>query len=139
MATLPENIRLSREVTSLAREVDALIKISDIRTSYHYKDQLQNKWWEPAIYTLLFISGLGFILTVYKLIPSHNPMIFWFVFGWVVLFVLTLIATLEFLMLKIAALRKLYDHQNRLIEELIKRSEQANISKDEKSGQTRIT
>lgn len=117
-----EDHHLPRDPDSLNREVDALIRISDIQTIYRYREQLESKWWEPAVVALLFVSGLGFILTIYKLIPDREPLLFWFVFGWFVLFVLTLIATIEFLLVKIAALRKLHEIHSRILDELMKNS-----------------
>lgn len=122
---LPEDKRMPRDRDSLVREVDALIRISDIQTIHRYRDQMENKWWEPAIVALLFISGLGFVLTIYKLIPAQEPLLFWFVFGWFALFVLTLIASIEFLLLKISALRRLHEVHTRVIDQLLKERKEA--------------
>lgn len=110
------------------REVDAAIKIRDIGELQRCRDSLEVKWWESAIVVMLFISGLGFIITIFKLIPSQNSALFWFVFFWFILFVLTLIAAVEFLLAKINALRRLYEINTRTLEWLVKeRQEVADV------------
>ncbi len=127
--------RLPRDPVMLTREVDALIKLSDVQSIQRYRDQLERKWWESAVVVLLFISGPGLILTIYKLLPQHNPLLFWFIFGWFLLFVLSLVATVEFLLLKIAALRKLHEIHARVLESLLKNSARPSDGEDQKAGQ----
>jgi hypothetical protein len=112
---LPEDFRLPRDPDRLLREVDAAIKIKDIKNVIQFRDRVQLKWWESGIIILLFMSGLGFVLTIYKLIPAGNPALFWFVFLWFVVFVVTLVATIEFLLAKINALRNLYEINSRIL------------------------
>ena len=120
---LPEDFRLPNDPQRLLREVDAAIKIKDIKNVIQYRDRVQLKWWESAIIILLFMSGLGFVLTIYKLIPAGNPALFWFVFLWFVVFVVTLVATIEFLLAKINALRQLYEINARILARIEKEVE----------------
>jgi len=117
---LPDENRLPHDPGTLLREVNAAIKIRDIETLQRCRESLEFKWWESAIVVMLFISGLGFIITIFKLIPSQNPALFWFVFFWFILFVLTLIGAVEFLLSKIGALRRLYEINTRTLERIEK-------------------
>lgn len=113
---IPEEFRHTRDAEKLLREVDAAIKIQEIKRTQDYRYQVEPKWWESGIVMLLFISSLGFILTIFKLLPSGNRPLFWFVFFWFVLFTLTLVATVEFLLVKIHALRRLLELHRRTLE-----------------------
>lgn len=129
---LPRNFRLSRDPDILLREVDAAIKIRDIKTFQRCRERIEIQWWESGFVLLLFISGLGFIITIFKLIPSNNPPLFWFVFFWFALFTISMIACLEFLWAKINALRQLFEINSRMLERLEK--EIAGIAQDRISG-----
>ncbi|MGI8908676.1 MAG: hypothetical protein ACR2IE_19565 [Candidatus Sumerlaeaceae bacterium] len=118
---LPEDFRPARDPKMLLKEVDAAIRVKDIQKIHRYRERIERQWWESGIVIMLFISGLGFIITIYKLIPISDPRVFWFVFLWFSLFVLTLIATLEIVLSKISALRALYEINSKLIEELERR------------------
>jgi len=115
---LPEQDPLPRDAPTLAREVDAALRVKDIGRLHRWRDALERKWYESAIIMLLFISGLGFMITVYKMLPAANTLLFWFIFAWFALFVLSLIAVIEFLLAKVYALRQLYDLQSRQVEHL---------------------
>lgn len=134
---LPEDFRLSHDPKTLLREVDAAIKIKDISKIHRYRDQVELKWWESGIVLLLFISGLGFMITIYKLIPHTTTALFWFVFFWFALFTMALIATIEFILLKIHALRQLYEIHNRLLERMEREldSHHSQADKAEEAGQ----
>jgi hypothetical protein len=115
---LPEQDPLPRDAPTLAREVDAALRVKDIRRLHRWRDALERKWYESGIIVLLFISGLGFMITVYKMLPAGNTLLFWFIFAWFALFVLSLIAVIEFLLAKVHALRQLYYLQSRQVEHL---------------------
>jgi len=119
---LPEEFRPSRDPKTLLKEVDAAIRIKDIQKVHRYRERIERQWWESGIVVMLFISGLGFMITIYKLIPANHNMLFWFIFFWFALFVLTLITTIEILLAKISALRSLYEINSRLLEEIERRS-----------------
>ena len=93
----------------LETEVSAVVKIKDIEELYRLKEQVSVKWWETGLILLLFASGFGFILTVSKLIPVSQPVLYWFSLFWVVAIILTLIGCIEFLIAKFRALRRLYE------------------------------
>ena len=114
--------RLPRDRESLTREIDAVIKITDIRHAHRHREAVEPKWWEPGLVRALFVSGLGFLITAYRLIPDTSPALFWFFYGWTVAFVVTLITVLEHLLTKLAALRRLHLIQERRIDELERRA-----------------
>ena len=117
---LPEDIRLPRDRETLLREIDAAIKIRDIEKVQRWREQIELKWYEAGIVMLLFISGLGFVITIYKLIPQQNNALFWFVFFWFLLFTITLVAAVEFLLAKISALRELYQLNTLMLDRIEK-------------------
>jgi hypothetical protein len=116
----PDEEHLPRDPQRLIKEVDAAIKLRDIENLQRCRDSLEFKWWEGAIVVVLFISGLGFVMTIYKLIPATSSLLFWFVFFWFIVFTCTLIAAVEFLLAKINALRRLCEILFRSIERLEK-------------------
>jgi len=99
----------------LEAEVSAVVKIKDIEELYRLKEQVSVKWWETGLIVLLFIAGFGFILTVSKLIPMGEPVIYWFILFWVAAIILTLIGCVEFLIAKFRALRRLYEIHTRFL------------------------
>ena len=115
---LPENFRPSHKPDELLREVDAAIKVRDIGRLQKWRDTIEIQWWESLLVVLLFIAGLGFIITIYKLLPAENRALFYFVFFWFFLFTLALVASVEMLIAKISALRGLIQWQEERIERL---------------------
>lgn len=108
-----------RDPDSISREVQATIKIKDIQNYYRLNERLATKWWEFLIMTLLFVAGLGFIVTTLYLLPPKNLQIYFrFLMFWAVILVLALIGTLEILITKIRTLQQLITYQQRLITEL---------------------
>lgn len=120
---LPEEFRPSRDAGTLIKEVDAAIRVKDIQKVHRYRERVERQWWESGIVVMLFISGLGFIITIYKLIPHDQPMLFGFIFFWFALFIFTLVATIEIVLAKINALRALYELNSRILEELERKAE----------------
>lgn len=115
---LPDNFRPSHKPDELLREVDAAIKVRDIGRLQKWRDTIELQWWESLLVVLLFIAGLGFIITIYKLLPADNRALFYFVFFWFFLFTLALVASVEMLIAKISALRGLIQWQEERIERL---------------------
>lgn len=120
---LPDNFRASREPETLLREVDAAIRIRDIERQQRWREALEVRWWESATVVMLFVSGLGFIITIFNLIPAENRALFWFVFFWFFVFTLTLVASVEMLIAKINALRGLCEWQDKRLGDLESRWE----------------
>lgn len=107
-----------RDAKHLLREVDATIRIKDIREWHRLRDVVAIKWWESSLLALLFISGIGIIVTVAKLIPNDPRILYYFILGWSVLWILTLISCIEFLILKFRALRRMHEITDRVIRRL---------------------
>jgi hypothetical protein len=124
---LPENFRPSRDAKMLLREVDAALRAKDVKRLYIYRQKLERKWWEPGITALMFIAGLGFVITIYKLIPAGNPLLFSFVFFWFALFVFTLFITIEVFQARISALCMLYEILSRELEDEHKQQQAADV------------
>ena len=58
---------LPRDPGRLLKEVDAAIKIRDIEKVQHWRERIELQWWESGIVVMLFISGLGFMITIFSL------------------------------------------------------------------------
>lgn len=124
----------SRDPETLIREMDAKNRIHDMKFLLRYREQLQGRWYDSGIVLVLFISGLGILITISKLLPSESTMLYYFVFCWFALFVLSLIATLEILLSKIEALRKLYLLQSKTIEDMEKQNRKCSNPTNENHG-----
>ena len=95
----------------LLREIDASIKIKDIRRIYRLRDEVEVKWWESALVLLLFVSSLGLlalILIFFRSEPGEiQAMVQRTIFLFLIPFILSIVLTLEVVLVKINALRKL--------------------------------
>ncbi|MCX7716795.1 MAG: hypothetical protein N2111_00105 [Candidatus Sumerlaeaceae bacterium] len=135
---LPEEDPLPRDARTLLREVDAAIQVKDIGRIHRWRNVLERKWYESGLTVILFISGLGFMITVYKLLPAGNTLLFWFIFAWFALFTLSLIGVIELLLAKVHALRELYQIQSQRVEHLerrlLKGSPEAGPGSDRETG-----
>jgi len=107
-----------RDADRLLREVDATIRIKDIQEWHRLRESVAIKWWESALIALLFISGIGILVTIAKLIPANPPHLYYFILAWCLLWVLTLISCIEFLILKFRALRRMHEITDRVIRRL---------------------
>ncbi|MCD6385364.1 hypothetical protein J7M23_06260 [Candidatus Sumerlaeota bacterium] len=127
-----------RRPESLSRELSATLKLKDIQEYYRLKERLQIKWWEMLVMTLLFVAGLGFILTVLYLLPPKNLELFFrFLVFWSVLLVIAVIGALEILMVKVRALYRLLNYQALLIKELENRLKKDSEEKVDPSSSAR--
>jgi len=115
---------LPRDKDSLIREVDASIKIKDIRTLDRLREMARVRWWESGLILMLFASGLGFLTSVVFLMSTHSDKarvwlekstLFWFL-----PLVFSIILTLEIILTKIAAMRRLNDFSAALIADMRK-------------------
>lgn len=110
--------RATTRKDQLLKEVEALIRLYDVTELHRLREKLAPKWWESGLRILMFVSGLGFIVTVYKLIPSSNWLLFGFVFFWFFLFVVTTLGVIEYLILKMRALTRFCEYQARVLAQL---------------------
>jgi hypothetical protein len=115
---------LPRDKDSLLREVDASIRIKDIRTLDRLRDTARVRWWESGLILLLFASGLGFLTSVVFLMTTQSDKarlwlekstLFWFL-----PLVFSIILTLEIILTKIAAMRRLNEFSAALIADMRK-------------------
>jgi len=109
-----------RDPKMLLKEMSARIKIKDIQRLYKLRDRVAVKWYESGLVGLLFVAALSFLAIIIKLIPEANPLIRGFVLVSSVTLILIVTAILEFLLKKFHALRELYEHQTRVLEQLDK-------------------
>ncbi len=108
-----------RDPKRLLREVGASIRIRDIEEWGRLREAVEIKWWESALVALLFISGVGILVTISQLIPAKNPLLYKFILAWSVLWILTLITCIEFLVIKFRALRRMSEISDRLMKSLL--------------------
>lgn len=112
-----------RDKETLLQEVAARIRVRDIQMLHRFQDRVAIKWWESSLVILLFVSALGFLLTVSRLLPEQlqgSNWKYWFVFFWLVGLTVSIIAVLEFILLKFHALRRLHETSSRILESLQK-------------------
>jgi hypothetical protein len=115
--------RFPRDKDELIREVDARLRIGDIRRSHQLKDRLAPKWWEAAIVMLLFASALGLLASLFQYADLNDkPLNKWMLF-WFGLTILTIVMSFEFLLIKIYNLRRSNDVMLHMIEDLRKQTE----------------
>jgi len=105
-----------RDPDKLLVEMDARIKVRDIREWERLKRQVEVKWWESGLLALLFVSGSAMMVTIAKLAPEDHVMLRNFVIVWCGLFILTLLGCIEFLIFKFRALRKMHESTTRMLE-----------------------
>ncbi len=109
---------LPREPHRLLREVSAAIRLRDIEEWQRLRDSVAIQWWESALVTLLFISGVGIIVTISQLIPRQTPLLYYFILAWCVLWILTLISCIEFLINKFRSLRRMHEITERTLHQM---------------------
>ncbi len=109
--------RPPRDPRQLLVEMDARLKVRDIREREHLRRVVDTHWWEPGLLALLFVSGVGVTVTVMQLVPDGNRLLYGFIVFWILLHLATVIACLEFLSHKFRALRRLHARTMRQMEE----------------------
>ena len=109
-----------RDPKMLLTEMSARIKIKDIEHLYTLRERVAVKWYESGLVSLLFVAALAFLVIVIQLLPNPNVVVWYFLVGSSVGLILIVTAILEFLLMKFRAMRQLYEHQSRLIEDLEK-------------------
>ncbi len=109
----------SRDPEVLSREVFATLKARDILEYYQLREQVQMKWWEVLVMALLFIAGLGFMVTLLYLLPPKNVELYLrFLKAWIILLVIAGIATLEIILVKVRAMARIMTIQGHMIQDL---------------------
>ncbi len=109
------NVRYPRDPERLLREVDATIRIKDIQEWQRLRERVEIQWWESALIALLFISGIGILVTIAMLIPREPAALYYFILAWCALWILTLITCVEFLIQKFRALRRMHEVTDRML------------------------
>lgn len=99
-------------------EMDARMKVRDIREWENLKRRVELKWWESGLLALLFISAVGALVTVAKLVTVENRLLYGFIIAWCGLFILTLVACVEFLITKFRALRRMHELTSRQLDDI---------------------
>jgi len=131
---------LPRDKETLLREVNARIRIKDIKALYRLRDEIEVKWWEPLVLLLLFCSALGFlgfiVLILMNVKPSVQPLLQKSSLIWCIPLVLTLVLTLEMVLSRLNALRQLNRRMLQLLEDMQRQMEEEK-GKEEKNGGAR--
>lgn len=108
----------------LIREIDARMRIGDIRRSHDLKARLAPKWWETGFVVLLFVSALGLLASLFQYAEIRDsPLNAWLLF-WFALTILTVVMTFEFLLVKIYNLRRSNEVMLRMMDDLRDRTEE---------------
>lgn len=108
---------------TLLREVSATIRIRDLRELDKLRDQISIKWWESTLILLLFVSSTGFVATVGRVLLAQESKISIFVLVWFCAMIVALVATLEFILMKLRALRRLQELDSHFLSEISQRLE----------------
>ena len=127
---------LPRDKETLLRELDASIKIKDIQALERLRERVEIKWWESGLILILFVSALGFLSSVVLLLRRASPisgalMQRW-VLVWFIPLVFAIILTLEVVLAKLNALRRLNQATAHVLEAL--RQEVVQLSSAERRG-----
>lgn len=109
---------LSRNPDTISREIDATIKVRQIREWGNLRAMLAVGYGEMFLFAGLFAFGIGLIVTVIFALPQENPKLYNFMVLWTVGFIGMLIITLEFLIRKFRAVRRALEIQMDRIERL---------------------
>jgi hypothetical protein len=124
----------SRE--ALIQEIDARGRIKDIQLHYDLQEAIEVKWWEPLLKMLVLVAGIGFAVTFLHFLhravdlygalaadsetPGPSPVtlkvILWMIAGSFALMLVGGLLSLEMLMVRLAAMRRLLQIQGRVLE-----------------------
>jgi hypothetical protein len=127
-----------RNREALLQELDARVRIKDIRAVYDLKDAIAFKWWEPLLKMIVLLAGVGFAVTavhfldrsidLYGALAAESPgraldsqalkMIFWFIAGSFALMLVAGMISLEVMLMRVSAMRRMQEIQLRVIENL---------------------
>lgn len=123
----PQN-PLPRDKDSLLRELNARIRIKDIKSFYRLRDEVSVKWYESLLILLLFVSTLGFLAFVVLLLMNDSAkavaLLQRAILVWSIPLVLTFVLTIEVVLGKLNSLRKLNEVFTHLIEEIQKHQDE---------------
>ncbi|OPZ17360.1 MAG: hypothetical protein BWZ10_01219 [candidate division BRC1 bacterium ADurb.BinA364] len=105
----------------LLREVDASIRIKDLRRLDHLNEAVDFKWWESALILLMFLCALGFIITALVALdaeqsrPETLGMLRKILLGWTIPLVFSFVFVCEMTLLKLRAMRRLTRFTSELV------------------------
>lgn len=110
-----------RDKDRILRELTLAGHLKDIRDTSQLKERLAPKWWEAAVGVFQFAAALGLLASIVqyphlRALPEGRLLIFW-----MTAMILSLIMGFEFLILRLQHLRRAYDMNVRLIEDLHRR------------------
>jgi hypothetical protein len=122
----------------LLQELDARVKIKDIQAVYDLKDALRYRWWEPLLKMAVLLAGICFAVTFIHLLnrgvdligaldaESETPglsrdsvkLVFAFIAGSFSIMLVSGLLSLEILLARLAAMRRLHEIELNIIEHL---------------------
>ena len=126
----------SRE--ELIQELDARVRIKDIQFVYDLKDAIALRWWEPLLKMLVLVAGISFAVTFIHLLdrgvdvigalegmsekpglsPQSVKIVFAFIAGSFSVMLVAGLVSLEILLSRVAAMRRLHEVELKVIEQL---------------------
>ena len=106
-----------RDKDQLLKEVDVVIKLSDINRLHQMKARLAPQWWEPVLLAILFSSALGLIASLLQYVDvTQNALDTWVVF-WFTVMILSMIMSFQVVLVKIYNFRRANEHLMRMMEQ----------------------
>ena len=125
-----------RDPEALVRDVQVSLQLKDIKRDQTLGERASAHWWERGIITVLFLSTVGFLTTLITInfapqeqIPTLFKYILYVTFG---VMMVALIALLELVLAKLAAVRRIFTLLRGEVGELQRRlAEQEKAPKDE--------
>ncbi len=126
----------SRE--ELIQELDARVRIKDIQFVYDLKDAIALRWWEPLLKMIVLVAGISFAVTFIHLLdrgvdvigaleglsekpglsPQSVKIVFAFIAGSFSVMLVTGLVSLEILLSRVSAMRRLHEVELKVIEQL---------------------
>jgi hypothetical protein len=130
MPIFPDNL-VPKDPDKLVREVAATTKIKDIKRYHKLRDRVEFKWWESGVLILLFASAIGTAFNFMWFIPAKRHAGFYLSAFCVVLFVISIVISIEFLVAKLRAARQMIELLSALNDSMDKRLSALEKSKDD--------
>lgn len=112
-----------RDKEKILREFEVRMRLGDIRRLHDLKFRLAPRWWEPSIVVLLFGSAAGLLASVLLYSDLTDRPFNRFVLFWFGLLIVTLVLTLQVILVRIYNFRRSNDHMARLLEDVRNRQD----------------
>lgn len=122
---------LPRDLDQLTREVDASIKVREIREWERLRHGLRAGWKETFLLAGLFAFSIGLAATVIFGLPQENKRLYYFMVLWILGFAVMLTLSIAFLIRKLRVMRRIMELSIRRMERLEKEAGEGKKRKQE--------